>query len=732
LTYDTNDEKNNELNSNIIGDITGNNYNSSNDLTDDTTLNSSVEPENNSIQSENATVQNVPESDANSNIASNSEDSVEEFVPGEENFVNSFDVAMNDYTKQAPSFRVKSKKMQQLMEEEGLTEEEFNKKYYGPDEAEKPKDDIDQFDLEYVNYGTEEGEVSLLEQEEARLKKEKYEDLKAAQEREQKAIQDRKKAEARREQEEQRRQEQEERERMNSDMSDSGEYPNDLSDIQLEYIYIGILLNNPKAISRFYFLYDECLFSNEGLGNLYKIILFQDGEEFAPQVAKDKFKFPKEDIGTYDFKMQVKNAVGERNFNIEFIYTKLKKLFLLKKFYKVAPTSHIQDKIVEVVHYERYEEMTIEEVENAIEQIGVTNRLSQVILNENATEFLLAGESTLTGGCTIPFPIINTAFKGLRRGETFVYAMPSNYGKSRFTTYIAAYLALVEKRKVLIISNEMSEEKIRLCFYTTVINSPDIQKLHGHKLHKKENELLDLQFRADEGAQDVELDENGFILKREGESRKDFIKRISKVSTEFTEVIQVMEWLKEQVKINNCIHFCHITDNNDDEVRKIVMNYFYHYNIEYTFYDTLKTDAEHIGDSDALKKTATILSNIAQKYHMFIAGSMQLLESSTLPVNLTINEMSHSKTVKEVLDTLCLFKQINPHTYQKYEYSEIEVSDDYRDIEATKDPDERFYCCVVDKNRAGPKPTLLFRLNLAYNYWEELGYVKLKDEFLEL
>ena len=32
-----------------------------------------------------------------------------------------------------------------------------------------------------------------------------------------------------------------------------------------------------------------------------------------------------------------------------------------------------------------------------------------------------------------------------------------------------------------------------------------------------------------------------------------------------------------------------------------------------------------------------------------------------------------------------------------------------------KDPDVRYYACVVDKNRAGAKPKVLFRLNLAYN-----------------
>ena len=48
------------------------------------------------------------------------------------------------------------------------------------------------------------------------------------------------------------------------------------------------------------------------------------------------------------------------------------------------------------------------------------------------------------------------------------------------------------------------------------------------------------------------------------------------------------------------------------------------------------------------------------------------------------------------------------------------------------DPDERYYACVVDKNRAGAKPKLLFNLNLAYNRWVELGYLRLKDEKIRL
>lgn len=89
--------------------------------------------------------------------------------------------------------------------------------------------------------------------------------------------------------------------------------------------------------------------------------------------------------------------------------------------------------------------------------------------------------------------------------------------------------------------------------------------------------------------------------------------------------------------------------------------------------------------------------------------------------------MSASRTVKEVLDTLCLMKQISNQSLKKYEYSLTDTFDECYEIKQDRDVDVRYYACVVDKNRAGAKPTVLFRLNLAYNHWEELGYLRLKQ-----
>lgn len=505
-----------------------------------------------------------------------------------------------------------------------------------------------------------------------------------------------------------------------------GMYPKELVNIKLEYIFLGLLLLNPKAISRYFLLLEDCLFSTDELLNIYKIIIFREGEQYASAQAKKGFNLPVESVETYNYSQQLKNLASQRNFDIEQVYVALKKLFILKKYYMVAPTHAIQNKILEIVNYKLYRDMSVEEVESAIEQVGITTGLSQAVLNTNATSFLLSDDNALANGVPIPFSILSSVFKGLRKGETMAYAMPSNSGKSRFTVNLACYLAFVQKKKVLVISNEMSEEKMRLCMITTILNNPDIQELHKQHLRKTEGELLELQFRADKDAK-VDVDENGFVLRKEGEKASEFAKRLEKVSTEFRKTISITDWINDQ--IDSSIHFIHITEHSNDTLKKIILNYYYKEDIEYIFYDTLKTDTDNIGNGEELKKTATILSNIAQKFHVFIASSLQLLESSTLPVNLTINDMSASKTVKEVLDTLCLIKQISNQTLSKYEYSFTEEYEECYDIEKFTDPDIRYYACVVDKNRAGAKPKVLFKLNLAYNSWEEVGYLRLKQEF---
>ena len=502
-------------------------------------------------------------------------------------------------------------------------------------------------------------------------------------------------------------------------------YPKELSNIELERQYIGLLLTNPKSIVKYYFIYEECFFEDSEVLNIYKSVLFTEGGNYTPEIAKRNFNFSKEDEHVYALKNKLKKDVEGKKLDMEKIYVELKKLFVLRKHYLSIPIKEIQDRIVEIKDYILYDQMSVQEVENAIVQVNDTGKFKRAVLNKGLSTFLELGDNNLTNGLPLPFPILTSVFKGIRKGETMAFSMPSNSGKSRFTIDIAAHTALLYHKKVLVISNEMSEDKMRLCLITTIINNKEIQKLHGEEITKSEGELLEFKFRPDKDVKDVEVDENGFVKRKDKESQKDFVERLLKISTEFKKVIKITDWANEQ--INNSIYFINITDHTNDELRKVIMNYYYKEKIEYVFYDTLKTDTANIGIGEELKKTATILSNLAQNFNLYICSTLQLAETDTLPVNLNVNDLAVSRTVKEVLDTLCLIKQINRDTLQNYEYSLKEVDTEYFDLKMYEDPDVRYYACVVDKNRAGAKPTLLFRLNLAYNVWEELGYLRLKQ-----
>ena len=475
-------------------------------------------------------------------------------------------------------------------------------------------------------------------------------------------------------------------------------FPKQLSNRKLEQKFIALLLANPKAISMYYIEKKDCYFESAQILNLYKSVVFVEGQEYTPEIAKSGFNFPKQKEEIYDLKDRLKCKVINANLNFEKVYVDLRKLFEIRKSYIHNPIEETKEMIADIVNYELYDKMTIEDTKSAIEQITATEKYKRSVLNDDITNFLISGENNLTQGLSLPFKILTSVFKGIRKGETLSYAMPSNSGKSRFTINLAANLALLHNKKVLIISNEMSE-----C--------------------KTEGEILEFKFRPNKDA-NVEKDEEGFILKKQSETQREFAKRLEKVSSEFNSTIEATNWLEEQVR--NSIYFVNLTNHTNDELEKVILNYYYKEQIEYVFYDTLKTDTANIGNGEEIKRTATILSNLAQDLNIFIASSLQLAESETLPINVNVNDLAVSRTVKEVLDILCLIKQIHNEDLNKYEYSLNEVDTKFYDLEPSKDPDVRYYACVVDKNRAGAKPKVVFKLNLAYNYWEELGYLRLK------
>jgi hypothetical protein len=144
----------------------------------------------------------------------------------------------------------------------------------------------------------------------------------------------------------------------------------------------------------------------------------------------------------------------------------------------------------------------------------------------------------------------------------------------------------------------MTEDKMKLCLITTIVNSPEIQALHGQELHKREAELLALKFRPDEGV-NVEVDKEGFILQREDETRDEFLKRLCDLCGN----IAVSRY-NPDVTYNfiERLHYC--------GAKQINMHVFVS---EETYDDALKAFGDSINDKRLKYLTSIVLLFLKQK-----------------------------------------------------------------------------------------------------------------------
>ena len=65
------------------------------------------------------------------------------------------------------------------------------------------------------------------------------------------------------------------------------------------------------------------------------------------------------------------------------IYIELSKLFVLRKSYLAIPIQNIQDKVIEIIDYDLYDKMSVEEVEAAVIQVNDTEKFKRSILNQD-------------------------------------------------------------------------------------------------------------------------------------------------------------------------------------------------------------------------------------------------------------------------------------------------------------------------------------------------------------
>ena len=420
--------------------------------------------------------------------------------------------------------------------------------------------------------------------------------------------------------------------------------------------------------------------------------------------------------------------------DVEKYYNALKNYSLLREYWRMG----LKDRASAIVKWAGFKDMKprdiLMQMNRQVNKVYVTLANSEEVteLVDGCTEYQEDRLQTPEQGYPFVFPLMTQIFQGIRLGQFMAWGMLSNAGKSRFLIRLIINLAFVYNKKILIISNEMTKEEMKACLITTAINNPDIQALSGEKVTLKQNDLQNGVYEADEefiGEEGVVDGKIVHIVNKDGENMEtaeEYKERVYRMSSQYRKTNNIVKWMDK--KMRGRIYIVETgSEYSDNDLKQIIENTCLSEGIEYVFYDTFKSDKDAMGDWAAMKKTATILSEIAKTKNLFIGANIQLTDdaNNVEPIELTSNNIANSKQIKHVLDSLCLFREIHPSTYDKYRYW-TSLKDNPIDKELQiLSLDQRYYLCKIDKNRAGSKPNLLFSLNLDTNIWTEVGRVDL-------
>lgn len=523
------------------------------------------------------------------------------------------------------------------------------------------------------------------------------------------------------------------------------EMPETLRSMFTELTFIGALFLEPRfakkyedfITAKYDFTADSTIFFYYALVGLGKRTDWKIQPETVNAYMADNKERAKiyQQYGGYSWIKYVINMAKDNNAvdNIDNYYNMVKKYSLVREFWKRGMKVLMENAV------KSSEFPTMKPRDILLKVYSVFGNVYTKLANGEEVKDLTSGcvdyiDTKLERpevGLSLPFPIMTQVFQGVRLGQFWAWGMLSNAGKSRFLMRIIAHIAFVEGKKVLIISNEMTEEEMRACLITTTINNPDIQALHGIKIDGKNQ--VDIQngvYNADSQfyIRDDVIDAK--VVRTPDETIEDYIKKLEELSTEYRNIKAIATWIDKEMKDRIKIVETG-SDYSDSDLKQIIENTCIAEGIDYVFYDTFKNDKDAMGDWAAMKKTATLLSEIAKKKNIFIGANIQLTDDANLskPLELSSMNIANSKQIKHVLDTLCLFKEIPFSEFNKYVYwlgtTDKPRSDALNDLAMEK----RYYVCKIDKNRAGIKPDLLFELNLNTNIWNEVGRVGLRKDY---
>ena len=358
------------------------------------------------------------------------------------------------------------------------------------------------------------------------------------------------------------------------------------------------------------------------------------------------------------------------------------------------------------------------------------DKINTIILQDRESEDLMADATSRIFeyikrpkvGIPTPFPIINSCIKGLLKQRAIGFGIISNAGKSRLIVNMMCYMTLIDDVKVLFLSNEMSKESIQSCLLTTIINSKEIKEKYGWIVSKKtEDDIVLGRYRDNQGEYiEREYDKLGNPLISDDEY-KDLLLAKSK---ELNDILEMTKFVEDKMK--HQIFFKDVSENHSDDILEYeIKKHNQLYGVEYFIYDTLKNGKNE--EWALLKHTLTNLRTVVKSLDGTLLYDFQLTDDSkdVEPLSLSSMQISSSKHIRHVTDSMFLCKKIPYEDLYLYEWGKTdeEWGDiDYHDF----NPEFEYYVFKMDKNRDGNKIDVVMRVDLDTNEWFEMGIPRKK------